>query len=111
MVIPDTHIYIPYPPPPLLALPLTTSTPPQGLLGSVSQEQSRRALPPEGWEGEVVEGAAVYVNVRQYHAILRRRRQRARAEAENKVLRVRKVTHPLFSPIYPASVDLSKSDT
>jgi len=70
----------------------------QGASGLAFQEESRRALPPEGWEGEVVEGEAVYVNVRQYHAIMRRRRQRAKAEAENKVLRVRKVrTNPQIS--------------
>uniref|UniRef100_A0A5B7ANE3 Nuclear transcription factor Y subunit n=1 Tax=Davidia involucrata TaxID=16924 RepID=A0A5B7ANE3_DAVIN len=33
----------------------------------------------------------IYVNAKQYHGIIRRRRSRAKAEMENKVLRVRKI--------------------
>jgi len=65
--------------------------------GGPQLQEARQSLPPEGLDGEPGDGGVVYVNVRQHHAILRRRRQRAKAEAENKALRVRKVTHFFFT--------------
>ena len=46
----------------------------------------------------------MFVNPKQYKAILRRRAARARAEAENRVVRVRRVRPPSPPPSPPLSM-------
>lgn len=47
---------------------------------------TRIALPPD-----LEEDGPIYVNAKQYHGILRRRQSRAKLEAQNKLIRSRKV--------------------
>ena len=81
--------------------------PPVAALGAGSE---RLALPAEAASSEE---EPVYVNAKQYHCILRRRQQRAKAEAENRLLKKRRVRgwlgfllsmHALRACLRPATV-------
>lgn len=78
-----TYAYDPYAYANLMQLHTQALT--QGFSTHLLQMGGRIQLP-----SELVEEDPVYVNAKQYNCILRRRAQRAKAEAENKLLRSRK---------------------
>ena len=49
---------------------------------------------------DIVEDGPIYVNAKQYHGILRRRKYRAKLEARNKLVKSRKVILNSFGHLF-----------